>query len=148
MGKVYVQVVVDVFCSIAFAKPYNSKMPITACDLLYDRVLPFYETLGVPVGAILTDNGREFCGRPEIHPYELLAAVEGIERRTTKVRSPRNVPDYCCVWDFLWARTNKLSKFQYPLLTTARVRAAANHMFLTPIRNLLFLPDKLWIGCK
>jgi transposase InsO family protein len=89
VGKVYVQVVVDVFCSIAFAKLYNSKMPITACDLLYDRVLPFYETLGVPVGAILTDNGREFCGRPEIHPYELLTAMEGIEHRTTKVRSPR-----------------------------------------------------------
>lgn len=34
-----------------------------------NRVLPFYETLGVPVGAILTDNGREFCGRPEYHPY-------------------------------------------------------------------------------
>jgi transposase InsO family protein len=63
VGKVYVQVVVDVFCSLAFAKVYNSKMPITACDLGYDRVLPFYEELGVPGRAILTDNGREFCGR-------------------------------------------------------------------------------------
>ncbi len=89
VGKVYVQVVVDVFCSLAFAKVYNSKMPITACDLLYDRVLPFYEALGVPVGAILTDNGREFCGRPDGHPYELLVAMEGVEHRTTKVRSPR-----------------------------------------------------------
>lgn len=89
VGKVYVQVVVDAFCSLAFAKVYNSKMPITACDLLWDRVLPFYEALGVPVGAILTDNGREFCGRPEKHPYELLLALEDIEHRTTKVRSPR-----------------------------------------------------------
>ena len=30
VGKVYVQVIVDVFCSLAFAKVYNSKMPITA----------------------------------------------------------------------------------------------------------------------
>jgi transposase InsO family protein len=89
VGKVYVQVVVDVFCSIAFAKVYNSKMPITACDLLYDRVLPFYQALGVPVGAVLTDNGREFCGRPERHPYELLLTMEDIEHRTTRVRSPR-----------------------------------------------------------
>jgi transposase InsO family protein len=89
VGKVYVQVVVDAFCSLAFAKVYNSKMPITACDLLWDRVLPFYEALGVPVGAVLTDNGREFCGRPEKHPYELLLALEDIEHRTTKVRSPR-----------------------------------------------------------
>lgn len=89
VGKVYVQVVVDVFCSLAFAKVYNSKMPITAVDLLYDRVLPFYEVLGVPVGAVLTDNGREFCGRADQHPYELLLALEEIEHRTTKIRSPR-----------------------------------------------------------
>jgi len=89
VGKVYVQVVVDVFCSLAFAKVYTSKMPITSADLLYDRVLPFYEALGVAVKAVLTDNGREFCGRPEQHPYELLLALHEIEHRTTKVRSPR-----------------------------------------------------------
>lgn len=89
VGKVYVQVVIDVFCSLAFAKVYTSKMPITACDLLYDRVLPFYEELGVAVGAVLTDNGREYCGRPDGHPYELLLAMDGIEHRTTKIRSPR-----------------------------------------------------------
>ena len=89
VGKVYVQVVVDTFCSLAFAKVYTSKMPITACDLLYDRVLPFYEALGVEVGSVLTDNGREFCGKPDSHPYELLLGLEGIEHRTTKVRSPQ-----------------------------------------------------------
>jgi transposase InsO family protein len=89
VGKVYVQVVVDVFCSLAFAKVYTSKMPITACDLLYERVLPFYQALGVEIGAILTDNGREFCGKPSGHPYELLLALEGIEHRTTRIRSPQ-----------------------------------------------------------
>jgi transposase InsO family protein len=89
VGKVYVQVVIDTFCSLGFAKCYSSKMPITACDLLYERVLPFYDGLGVPVQAILTDNGREFCGKPERHPYELLLAMEDIEHRNTRVRSPR-----------------------------------------------------------
>jgi transposase InsO family protein len=89
VGKVYVQVVVDVFCSLAFAKVYTAKMPVTAADLLYGRVLPFYEALGVKIGAILTDNGREFCGLPDRHPYELLLAMEDIEHRTTRVRSPR-----------------------------------------------------------
>jgi len=89
VGKVYVQVVVDVFCSLAFAKVYTAKMPITACDLLYDRVLPFYAALGVEVGAILTDNGREFCGLPDQHPYELLLAMEEIEHRNTRIRSPQ-----------------------------------------------------------
>jgi transposase-like protein len=52
VGKVYVQVVVDVFCSLAFAKVFTSKMPVTACDLLYERVMPFYEALGVSIGAV------------------------------------------------------------------------------------------------
>lgn len=89
VGKVYVQVVVDAFCSLAFAKVYTSKMPITAVDTLFDRVLPFYEAIGVSVQAVLTDNGREFCGKPESHPFELLLAMEGIEHRTTRIATPR-----------------------------------------------------------
>ena len=42
-------------------------MPVTACDLLYARVLPFYEALGVSIGALLTDNGREFRGTEASH---------------------------------------------------------------------------------
>jgi transposase InsO family protein len=91
VGKVYVQVVVDVFCSLAFAKVYTAKMPVTAADLLYDRVLPFYEALGVKIGAVPTDNGREFCGIQDQHPYELLLAMEDIEHRTTKIRCPRTM---------------------------------------------------------
>lgn len=53
------------------------------------QALPFYEALGVPVQAILTDNGREFCGKPEQHAYELLLAMEGIEHRRTKIATPR-----------------------------------------------------------
>lgn len=89
VGKVYVQVAIDIFCSFAFAKVYLHKMPIGACDLLYDRVLPFYEALGITIAALLTDNGREFCGRADQHPFELLLAMEGIEHRTTRVRTPR-----------------------------------------------------------
>ena len=89
VGKVYVQVVVDTFCSLAFAKVYTSKMPITAADLLIDRVLPFYEAIGIDVGAVLTDNGREFCGKPEDHPFELVLAMHDIEHRRTKIATPR-----------------------------------------------------------
>ncbi len=85
VGKIYVQVVVDAFCSLTFAKVYTSKMPITAADLLYDRVLPFYEALGVPVQAVLTDNGRNFCGRADHHPYELMLALHEVDHRRTQV---------------------------------------------------------------
>jgi transposase InsO family protein len=62
---------------------------VTACDLLNERVVPFYEMLGVPIAAVSTDNGREFCGKPHSHTYELFLALEEIEHRTTKIRSPR-----------------------------------------------------------
>lgn len=65
VGKVYVQVAIDVSCSFAFAKVYTSKMPITACDLVHDRVLPFYEALGCDVSAVLTDNNNNCRRRPE-----------------------------------------------------------------------------------
>lgn len=38
--------------------------------------------------AILTDNGREFCGT-DAHPYELYLELNGIEHRRTKVKTPK-----------------------------------------------------------
>jgi transposase InsO family protein len=35
-------------------------------------------------------NGREFCGRPDQHPYELFLQLEEIEHRTTKVKRPQS----------------------------------------------------------
>lgn len=89
VGRIYMQSVVDSFCSVGFAKLYLSKLPLTAVDVLHDRVLPFYEDRGIAVENILTDNGREFCGRPLKHFYELYLAVNGIEHRNTKVQSPQ-----------------------------------------------------------
>lgn len=68
VGKVYVQVVVDVFCSLAFAKVYTSKMPITATDLLYDRVLPFYDALGVTVGRCSPTTAASTAAGPTAIP--------------------------------------------------------------------------------
>jgi transposase InsO family protein len=88
VGRVYLQVVVDTFGSVAFGKLYNTKKPVTAVDLLYDRVLPFYRKHNVPISTILTDRGSEFKGR-EHHPYELFLALNEIEHRLCKVASPR-----------------------------------------------------------
>ena len=57
--------------------------------MLYDRVLPFYQSHGIPVQAILTDNGTEYKGRPMIHLYEIFLELNDIEHRTTKVATPR-----------------------------------------------------------
>jgi transposase InsO family protein len=88
IGRVYLHAVVDTHGSYAFGFLHVSKQPEAAVAVLHNDVLPFYGKLGLPVGAVLTDNGREFCGT-ERHPYELYLALNDIEHRRTKVRSPR-----------------------------------------------------------
>ena len=89
VGRIWLQAVVDTYGSFAFGKLYTSKLPETAVDVLYDRVLPFYESQGVKVENILTDNGREYCGRAMIHPYQIFLELNDIEHRRTKVARPR-----------------------------------------------------------
>src|SRR5580704_10203720 len=89
VGRVYQQTFIDTYAKIGFAKLYDRKTPITAADLLNDRVLPFYEENGVELQRILTDRGTEYCGNPEHHEYELYLAVEDIDHTRTKAKSPQ-----------------------------------------------------------
>lgn len=89
VGKVYLHTVVDTFGSYAFGVLGTSKQPEWAVSVLYNDVLPFYEDKGLPIGAILTDNGREFCGREMQHPFETFLALGDIQHRRTKVRTPK-----------------------------------------------------------
>lgn len=88
VGKVYLQAVVDTYGSYAFGYLHTGKLPEHAATVIHNDVLPQYEEWGIPVRAILTDNGREYCGK-EDHPYELYLALNDIEHRKTKVNSPR-----------------------------------------------------------
>jgi hypothetical protein len=72
-----------------FAKLYDRKTPITAAELLNDRVLPFFEEHGIALCRVLTDRGTEYCGNPENHEYELYLAVENIDHTRTKTKSPQ-----------------------------------------------------------
>ena len=89
VGRVYQQTYVDTYCKVAHAKLYTSKTPITAADLLNERVLPFYEEHELPLLRILTDRGTEYCGKPEHHDYQLYLALNDIEHTRTKARSPQ-----------------------------------------------------------
>jgi hypothetical protein len=64
-------------------------MPITAADLLNDKVLPFFAEQGMSLIRILTDRGMEYCGKPESHGYPLYLALNDIEHTKTKVRHPQ-----------------------------------------------------------
>ena len=65
-------------------------MPVTAIHLMNKHALPSFESHGTGINTVLSDNGREFCGRPDHHPYELFLQLEEIEHRTTKVRRPQS----------------------------------------------------------
>jgi transposase InsO family protein len=105
VGKVYLHTVVDTYGSYAFGTLGTSKQPDQrrasasewAVSVLYNEALPFYQDKAITVSAVLTDNGREFCGKEAQHPYELFLALAEIEHRPgdrrspqrTKVRSPK-----------------------------------------------------------
>ena len=89
VGRLYQQSFVDTYSKVAFAKLYSTKTPITAADLLNDRVLPFFEEHKLPLLRILTDRGTEYCGKVETHDYQLYLAVNEIDHTRTKARSPQ-----------------------------------------------------------
>jgi transposase InsO family protein len=89
VGRIYQQTFVDTYSNVAFAKLYDRKTPITAADLLNDRVVPFFDEKEVKLLRVLTDRGMEYCGNPEHHEYELYLAVEDIGHSRTKTKSPQ-----------------------------------------------------------
>ena len=89
VGRIYQQTFVDTYSKCAAAKLYGTKTPITAADLLNDKVLPFFEEHGMGLIRILTDRGTEYCGKPESHDYQLYLALNEIEHTKTKVRHPQ-----------------------------------------------------------
>ena len=89
VGRIYQQTFIDTYAKVGFAKLYDRKTPITAADLLNDRVLPFFDSYEVKLLRVLTDRGTEYCGNPERHEYELYLAVEDIDHSRTKTKSPQ-----------------------------------------------------------
>jgi transposase InsO family protein len=86
VGRIYQQTAIDTYSSVAFAKLYETKVPVTAADCLNDRVMPFFEERGVKVLRVLTDRGTEYCGRDDRHAYELYLALKKIEHSRTKTK--------------------------------------------------------------
>ena len=89
VGRIYQQTFVDTYSKWAAAKLYTTKTPITAADLLNDKVLPFFAANKMGIIRILTDRGTEYCGKLENHDYELYLGVNDIEHSKTKARHPQ-----------------------------------------------------------
>jgi hypothetical protein len=130
VGRIYQQTFVDTTSKVAFAKlgacpwarqsrdPRDRKTPITAADLLNDRVVPFFDEREVKLSIVPTDRGTKYCGNPEHHEYELYLAVEDIDHSRTKTKSPQA--------NGIVKRLHKtmLNKF-YRIATDAAIRPAA-----------------------
>ena len=52
VGRVYQQTVIDTYAKVAFAKLYDRKTPITAAEILNDRVVPFFDEHGIRLSRI------------------------------------------------------------------------------------------------
>jgi len=89
VGRIYQQTFVDTYSKVAFAKLYTTKTPITAADMLNDKVLPYFEQYDLPMLRILTDRGTEYCGRVDHHDYQLYLAINDIDHTKTKAMSPQ-----------------------------------------------------------
>jgi len=89
VGRIYQQTFVDTYSKVAFCKLYTTKTPITAAELLNERVLPFFESQSVAILRMLTDRGTEFCGKAEQHDYELYLAINDIDHTKTKAHHPQ-----------------------------------------------------------
>lgn len=89
VGRIYQQTFIDTYSKVAFAKLYTTKTPITAADLLNDKVLPFFAEHDMAMLRLLTDRGTEFCGRIDQHDFELYLAVNDIDHTKTKAQSPQ-----------------------------------------------------------
>jgi hypothetical protein len=97
VGRIYQQTFVYTYSKVAFAKAllseveglYDRKTPITAADLVNDKVIPFFDAREVKLCRVLTDRGTEYCGNPEHHEYELYLAVEDVDHSRTKTKSPQ-----------------------------------------------------------
>ncbi len=86
----YLQSVIDCYSRHARGRLYTSKLPITAVHVLNNDVLPFFEQHDAKIETSLSDNGREFCGRKDHHPYELFLQLEEIKHRKTALRRPQS----------------------------------------------------------
>jgi transposase InsO family protein len=90
VGKLYLQTAIDCHSRYGWARLHTSKLPVTAVQLLNNDCLPTFEAHDAKIETVLSDNGREFCGRPDQHPYELFLQLEDIEHRTTRVKRPQS----------------------------------------------------------
>jgi len=84
VGRIYQQTFIDTYTKVVFAKLYDRKTPITAAEILNDRVLPFFEEHGIVLCRVLTDRAPSIAATPSITTTSSISPS-----RTSIIRGPR-----------------------------------------------------------
>ena len=87
VGRIYQMTGCDTATSFGWAKLYTDKSVFAAIDFVEHVRAASY---GVPVKAVLTDNGKEFTThwKGRCHDFEFFLKMNAIDHRYTKVRHP------------------------------------------------------------
>jgi len=87
VGRIYQFTGIDTYSSYAWAKLYNDKTALSACDFM---MYVHNNSQDVMIHSVLTDNGLEFTThhKSKNHSFERLLAELKIKHRLTKVRHP------------------------------------------------------------
>ena len=85
VGRVYQQTFIDTYAKVGFAKLYDRKTPLTAADLLNDRVIPFFDEHGI-VAAADADRPRHRVLR---HATTATSTSSTSPSRTSTTPAPR-----------------------------------------------------------
>ena len=88
VGKLYLQMAIDTYNSYAFCLIHVGKSSDCAVALLHNEALPFYESHGLRVETILTDNGKEYCGKGR-HHFELYLMLNDIVHQRLPLHQTR-----------------------------------------------------------
>lgn len=87
IGRIYQHTGIDTFASYGWAKLYNDKTAVSACDFMMHVS---NNSQDIQIQRVLTDNGKEYTTHHESknHSFERLLKELGIKHRLTKVRHP------------------------------------------------------------
>ena len=92
VGRVYQQTFIDTYAKVAFAKLYDRKTPITAAEILNDRVVPFYDEHDIRLSRVLHAS-PECPGRPPWQRAIKTAATKVLAGLVERVTFLKAMPD-------------------------------------------------------
>jgi len=98
VGRIYQQTFIDTYAKVAFARLYTIKTPITAADLLNDKVLPFFEQHDLSVLRVLPSKPYLFnneCRGPGMIDKILLVFQQILAQFLPFLRTHRSHECFC-----------------------------------------------------